>query len=453
MGNIVFDRMLKRIREGNLRKEDWEEDLFKMEITISRYLSEKGYVYEERYDLRDNTEENLKLIMNKEKIAHEHPIMLLPEGVKNVQERFRILLDSYHIGFIRDLRLDRNGLFDVKIALHIYPPSTGMGRNDVAEKANYESGLKRLQDMGLILDMEDKKSIKATEMNKKIILDILGLICEPKAIRLISRGEAFDIIHFFCRPESIKDVVPIEKNPITEEMVRQDKIIRIEKHIKELIHAIGTINSMPELTNTCGYIVEGAFTDICDLLEVDTEISSRFHERHAKTREMNKLIKLKEMNLGGIVQLNKVQSLTKGLFTELNNKLRDGIGYRLNDDTGITRYSGVKISVDCIPSCNYYDAYIYDEENEKNAMWLKTHMEEIYDMIEPFQGERYVAFTNRNLAIISQWIRDTYNTNLEDIRIENRNGGFYIQTISFYINDMSKCLSQTSEESITSVSG
>ena len=86
-------------------------------------------------------------------------------------------------------------------------------------------------------------------------------------------------------------------------------------------------------------------------------------------------------------------------------------------------------------------------------MWLETHMEGMYDMIEPFQGERYVAFTNRNLAIISRWVRDTYNTNLEDIRIENRNGGFYIKTISFYINDMSKCLSQTSEECITSVSG
>ena len=56
MGNIVFDRMLKRISEGNLRKEDWEEDLYKMEITIDRYLNEKGYVYEERYDLENNTE-------------------------------------------------------------------------------------------------------------------------------------------------------------------------------------------------------------------------------------------------------------------------------------------------------------------------------------------------------------------------------------------------------------
>ena len=453
MGNIVFDRMLKRIREGNLRKEDWEEDLYKMEITIDRYLNEKGYAYEERYDFRNNAEENLKLIMDKEKMAQEHPIMLLPEGVKNAQERFGMLLDSYHIGFIHDFRLDRNGLFEVKISLHIYPPSTGLGKNDVSERDNYESGLKRLQEMGMILDREDKKSIKATEMNKKIILDILGLICEPKAVRLSSRGEDFDIIHFFCRPESIKDMVPIEKNPITEEMVRQDKIIRIERHIKELMDAIGTINSMPELTNTCGYIVEGAFTDICDLLEVNTEISSNFHKRHAKTREMNKLIKHKEMNLGGIVQLNQVQSLAKELFTELSNKLRDGIGYRLNDDTGITRYNGVKISVDCIPSCCYYDAYIYDGDNEKNAMWLETHMEGMYDMIEPFQGERYVAFTNRNLAIISRWVRDTYNTNLEDIRIENRNGGFYIKTISFYINDMSKCLSQTSEECITSVSG
>ena len=82
MGNIVFDRMLKRIREGNLRKEDWEEDLYKMEITIDRYLNEKGYAYEERYDFRNNAEENLKLIMDKEKMAQEHPIMLLPEGVK-----------------------------------------------------------------------------------------------------------------------------------------------------------------------------------------------------------------------------------------------------------------------------------------------------------------------------------------------------------------------------------
>lgn len=440
MGNIIIDRMLKRIEEGNLKREDWEPDILAFEITLNRYLKEKGYTYEKEKYLVENPDEKLRLLLEKEKEAYEKPIFLLPEGIKAIYDKFNTFLDFYHIGFVHDFKLNQNGMIEIALSLHIYSPSTGLGRNDVAEKANYEAGIKRLNGLGMTLVKSGGFNIQDTESNKKIILDVLKIFCEPKLIRFSTREDIFDKIIFLIHPKDIKELPVFHRAPVTDEIIRKNTLLRLEKLIKELYHAIGSINSMPELTNTCGYIVESCFSEVCDLLGITTELANTYHERYMQVREINRAIHDKEKQLGNIITMNQITPLAKELFESIRKNLRE-IGYSLNDGTCMTIFKGLKVNASCIPSCSYYDAYLFDNVDiDECADKLEKQMEGMFDMIEPFPGERYVAFTEKNLNVITGYIRDFYQSELEDLQIENKKGALYIKSFSFYINDLTACV-------------
>lgn len=404
-------RVLKRIENKNFDRKEWEADIHLLEIAIKDFLNEKGYVYKDNtIDLFRQTPEERLNETEKLNQTKAEPTTILSYAVSYYEEIFRKYLDYYNLGYLKHFQLLSNGLFYIKLHTYLMEP---FGKEEEREtvKKKFKKQREIITGLGIEL-IEDCTSYNILYSDTAI--KALTQILNPfKPIRLsfkIDDGE-ISSISFYTRQENLDQLnIPILTLDKTTEEEAENKRIYLTKRFKELYSAISTIQSMPNMIDTCGSLIEYYFDDICNCLGIETEISEKVKERHQNTRQINTQIHTLEEDIKNKIDYRDLSKIIKEYVKRLNTKLITEIGFSINDFKINKRSYEFQLK-----GYELENLILFDKDLDENVL---EYIKSIFDIAEA-HSECYIKHSEKNLKYLMNYIKtnhfgDIYNFHAQE---------------------------------------
>jgi len=447
--NTIFkfrERALKRLENKDLSIDSWIDDIVSVGVYLEYYLRSKNYSYEEFkknevFLYKEADEVRLRQAQERLDTIKENKKQGLIQSVNYLKSRFDEFLEFYNIGYAREFYLKGNNIY-IRISLAI-SKSCGMGN----EQATKERILKKQLDIlkGLKLELTkqgcNRYKINASDENKKI-LDSLFELFEAKVWSYNIWNNHFENVVLYIRPEKILSAdIPGLLFEKSNELKLEDDIQFIKKSLDELMHALSTIEKMPSMIDTCGYIVEHSFADICKTLDIATSLREEVENRHKDIRKINAKIRELEQNVGKVLTGKEISNLGEKYLLEIGWKVLNKIGFDLSNESKITQYNAW-LKFENRSTCSIYlglENYRRQMNLDENVVDELENLEEKiissldgkFDMIQPFPNEKYIAYTNKNIKTIMEWVKNNFYQQIDGFEVDSKNNMLYIK--SFYL--------------------
>lgn len=448
--NEFIKRANQRLADGDLSQDSWEPELLILEQAIVKFLDSFEYKQEEAgFDrtkiLKESTDERLAYARELLTSVKKDKEKALIPGVKLAKDHMQEILDCYHIGNLHEFYLQDGGIY-VEVWLHIRK-SFSNEKETETEKIKFEYQLKKLRDLGMELQRvkygSDSYEIRNTDNNRNILINLLESIGVNR-IEMKSRKDSLWIVTGMLDPEKlVLFEIPKEKPSIDKAIYKEDQLIFIKNTLNKLYDSIATINQMPEMVSVCGTLIEHYFADICDTLGLITETSERVKNHHKAERIKNTEIRKIEEDIGKVLVGKELINVGKAYLNKIGLKAIQEIGFRLSNDSFVGPYQVLlkfsSVSMDTlIYSFELYDKTCTNEDEDMESLYDKTvkKFEETFHIIEPFDGEQYIAYTEKNMNILSAWVKRTFEKEMDSFEIDNKNGLYYIKSFSVYVNKL-----------------
>ncbi len=446
-----MERVNERISKGILDRDAWFEDLISLEESITKWLNEKGYdatiAMNDRVSLSDHdTDSRLNCAEQLLQTIQTDKEKGLIQGVHRAQSKMKEILEYYNIGHIKEFHLKHTGLY---IELYLgFMPYSMMDDKKETKRLKSEKQLDIMKQYGF--DIGPKKhrnnyvGFRNTDQNKELFINLLasfGISClefHSSESELLKISGRIDLEKLYAY------VIPNMKITIDEETEKKNKLIFLDKRIKELYHSIATTNSMPNMIQTCGYLAEHYLVDIYKTLGFNTPLCQKVENYHKEERLKNQRIREIEEKIGETLSGTELIKLGKTFFNRMGYKGLKELGFDLSHETSCIDPYGVNLSFRALSidhmmfSFDSYEKITEEDEKEGNDDEEKTikFLEHTFDLVEPFRDERYIAYTEKNASYIMDWVNTNFHTTLETLEVGNKRNLLYIKSFSVRLDSL-----------------
>lgn len=446
-----MNRIKERISNGVLDSDVWLQDLLMLEKSITQWLDEKGYDAVKSMNDRsqifdDSTDSRLAYAEQLLQIIQTNKNKGLIQGVRRVQTQMEEILEYYNIGYISDLYLKHTGMY-IKLGLGINQ-SSFMDEKKETQRIKHAKQLEIINDYGfeLILNKftNSTREFKNTDKNKTLLLELLGSIgishieFHSSEVEISAVSGWVDLQKLFSYEIQKLNIL------VDKETEKKNKLILLDKRFRELYDSIATVNLMPNMIHTCGYLVEHYLADIYEILDIDTALCQKVKNYHKNERLKNQKIREIDTKIGKELSDNELSKLGTSFFNQMGYKSLKELGFDICHETSYIGPYNVKLnyralSVDhMIYSFDSYERIAEEDEKEGDDDEEKTikFIERTFDLIEPFREERYIAYTEKNANYIMSWVNENFHTAIETLEIGNKKNSLYIKSFSVLLDNL-----------------
>jgi hypothetical protein len=384
-----MNEILELLNRGETDKSVYRGVISEFSGILDMFLKEKEYDRSKKQIVnvyKIPSEKRLQQANLQLKNSDDDPSRLVPYGVKRCSDNLYKFFHEYNFGHISEFALNDKGWIDTTIRCLIYHYCCKSKKE--SDKAQFEKQLERLNEVGFSLfQKKDKIKIPASEKNITIIKELISKVC-GKRIQVMIREEPdgifIDKVSFMVRPEWLLQYVP-ETKEIEECKNKDSKTLTIDEItymkalIKEIYSAIDAMNDMPSLVQTCGSLIESQVFSLCQILNLETEISKRYLEDIKEERKINGEIKRVEEELKEIAQNAEIGSIFKSTIESIDQWAREYLSFYVNN-AQIDRYGNTTIKFSYLLEDFLYDNSLSHEELKREYKWFDfdENDEELY---------------------------------------------------------------------------
>ena len=343
----------------------------------------------------------------------------LCDFVKQARNIMYDFLQAIKLGHIHSIHMDNSGLFHIEISCMLH--ESGLESN-TSTKAKFADQLKRLSDMGL--EVESAKGFghykfNDTDNNRAVIRDILASR-GASLIKICSRRDDIDLVSFALNPTDLAKFTEAQVDytlPVTDEL-NDDEMIKLKKLMSEIPSSLSFIKESPDMLQTCGYVAESSFAEICDIVGFDGIVSKRVRERHAKERAANMNIHEIEKEIG-----NKFPAeIARGIMEKISATVAyfcvenlHGTARNLMIDEWGTIRTDIKINQRSsdLRYTYYFDDTKYNEPNIPD--W--ELIESVFEVVKNRNDGIRLMDTENNRKTIMKFVKDIMGFEVDSISI------------------------------------
>lgn len=422
------------------KKTDFRDNMLLLESEIIAYLEEINFNSNNLKEFSLGNNISNEVLENNLKKMKENSYLGLFEGIGKYQQILYEFLSIYHIGFLSDFYLMSSGLFKVVIPILISKPS--FSQTPCSDKINFDEQLETLEKEGIILrkGKRDKITIPATNINKvKLLLEKI----EAKHIKIDIKEDdelILDRISFFVSPDSLdkfteektKFVLPISDKP------NADEIENIYKMLKDMASAIVNAKE-PTLKDVCGSLLKSYFSNICDILGINTILQQEQKEKYKKDKEFNKKQKELKSQISKLISGKTISQTIKKLNKNLDMFLNKEIDFHISQ-LEITPFNTIKVCIKPIMSFWLDDDILMDEKTYKSLFeTYKNANRENYLLVPLMCDENIEKIKEILKKEIPDIIFESFRSNRKKEDYTN-NYFYYISEIEFVFSDFLRFL-------------
>lgn len=422
------------------KKIEYRKSLLSLESEILAYLKEINFnsknvknVQLKEFTSNDILENNLNQIK-------ENPTLGLFEGIEKYKEIMQQFLTIYHIGFLSEFSLKMSGMIEVVIPVLISKPS--FSTTPCSDKINFEEQLSTLEKEGIMLKKGKRNQVIIPASNIDAIKLLLEKV-EAKHIKIEIRQESeliIDKISFIVNPKSLDSFNEKKESfifPVSDKL-NVDEIENIYKLLKDMAHAAQNAKE-ESLKDVCGSLLKSYFSNICDILNIETKIQQAQKEKYKKDKEENMKKKELKSEIAKFVSAENLVEIAKALNKNLETFLNSNIDFHISK-LSIISYETIKVSI--MPIMSYWmdDDILMTEEDYKKLFKTYKNANRADYLLVPL-------FCDKNIEKIKEIIKDKIPDAIFESFKANRkkedytdNYFYYISEIEFTFSDFSKFL-------------
>lgn len=426
-----------------LTKSTYRAALEGLDLSMVEILDKLGYEYQPpRALFNQPTDARLAQAKNKLIRFHEDKRVGMGEYVQKVHRTLGDFFDVVYFGRVMDLTATSGGHFDVNMSCLL---SSGFSDDKASAKKKFEEQLQRLNDMGIAVEKYPKMShwqMLDNDANKAVILETL----QSKGASLIyitGRNGYISEIKFCLKPQ---DVANFETQPtfqkiaVTDEL-NEDEIIKIRKNISEIISSLAFIKSDPKMLNTCSFIAESCFSEICECVGFEGKISTRCKERHAAERAANLGIREIEAQIGNEFPVDEFAKT----ITQLHVDICYYLAYNLHSvirNFSIDQWGSGKFTMKWVTNEDEFMYYLDAEEFDNGCFPDFKEYEELFK-ISDWEGVGKVLLdAGNNMEMVKDFIQTVPGMRVVSYKVKTvgskpyMNDLFVIDEVEVVIDDM-----------------
>ena len=363
MSNLFFVRELVDLVQRSERdKAQYVSALKSGEKELLAFFNKVNYQYESGPDLyKKPSEARYQDAVNRMNQSKEDYRLGVGECVKYCGDILDKFFKDYYIG--RVARIGTNNLGYLEVELHCMLHS-GFGDNREAREKQFNEQLNTLKDLGITwshCSFANSKSIDATENNMNIIKEMLSSRY-AKAIQFHIERDSIKTITFCVHPKQMEDFKSNTTKMVeaTQKNLTNDQLSIIYKNALEIRDSISFIKEKDDMGNTCCFVAESCFVEICKIIDVDCELRRRFTARFEEERARNAAIRDMDAAVGAAFPAIKFQGTIDHIRSTLLRfgveKLKCGV-----HDIVIDRWGTLTVQCRWVPDAEDL-IYYCDEE-------------------------------------------------------------------------------------------
>lgn len=442
-------RASERLEKRNLNAEDWKPDLLALEQTLTEFLKKKGY--DEKAELkrsvnlfRDDTDTRLERAKRLYSEINEHKEKAVIHGVERASALIRDILNYYPIGFLKEFHLQKSGLY-IEIPLDASNSGSFFDNKKETQRLLFEHQIKNLKDYGFHFSEEcHRRYMFDNDMeNQKLLVKLLESF-GTKYIEFHENKSTILTVSGIVNPEVLfASEIPKIEMEADEEVEKKNKLMFMETTLNQMYGCLSTINNMPKMINTCGYLIEHSFNDICEILGIESELCQKVKGYHEKERLKNEEIRELETKIGEGVSAGELVHYGTEFLNKLGFRALKEIGFTISDESYISPYHvNLVYQTRSIDNMKYpFETYqfagmIEDGETKETRKETIKYLEETFDLIEPFPKERYMAYTEKNMRLLTDWVYQNFRLTFDSFEVANKRGLLYIKSFSILLSQL-----------------
>lgn len=427
-------RIAEMLTEGR-KKTDFTETIEALGSKLEKWLEDINYSPDKikHIDIDPEPIEDLEL---KLKEITDNPKKCIMEGIQRYSSIVTNFLKIYHFGYLRELSLEKNGLFYCEIPILIHPSTCSL--TPASEKEFFQKQMNKLRESGIVLTKAENElediAIEATTENISGIKALLAKI-NAKWIKfdLETRKDMtiIDRIKFYVKPESLDEFSEDCDKPVEvhTEILNEDEIVRIKKCLSEISHAVSVSDTyqQSDLRNLTGEVVRSCFREMCNLLNIETKISKEVDaEVTTKREETLQKQKIREQIASGLSA--EVISAAVKSYAEIIEEWSESSFYYSLEELKIGPYGAAL-------TFKYMTYRIQDKKVRK-----------IYECPKNSVSDKYIRVplaTDENINQIKSFILDRFpDARFEEVNIRSKYEDYtdnyfnYIESVTIMINKL-----------------
>jgi hypothetical protein len=420
------------LESGEYNKSAYHEILKSFDEKVQNFLSEQNFKVPSIPDLfLQTTDERLFYAEEKANLFAINPSVVIQEAIKTKLNLLRVFLKRYHIGFIKEAKVNTNGMVEIEIACTI--TANNFSSKQISAKQTLDKQIDFLKEEGfeIINEKNFGLSLKNCENNSNLLhhlfedlgAKLVRIVSDKTRIISISFYINFDNLNAF-KCEEIKCEIGVSN------LLNADEQKNVTRICQEILHVKSTINIIDEnMKDVCCSLIESYFSELCKVFNYEGKTFMINKFRYADEREKNKKIENIEKKMSNTLSFQQVRDTLENVKKYVSEQLLEQTGFVVHE-LSINNYGGVHISfVGC--SCPYL--YSVDKEKIKDNVdkYFKTTGEDYYE------GDPFILNLPENITTFEKIFTDIIpTTRILSIEISNDKNNYCIKKINAVVDTL-----------------
>lgn len=429
---------------GVVTKSTYRAALEGLDLSMANALSSIGYDNTQKYRASlfvHTTDERLDMANTKTEMADIIPESALSEYVHYASDIMYKFLEYYYFGNLHEFYMSDAGMFSVEISCLLH--THGLGDNVVSAKKTFDNQLARLAENEITViprkGLANTMFLADTEANKKQIREILTSR-GARVIKFISDEHCIRDITFTVKAEDMNSFVINEETSVsfeTTDELNPDEIAKLQKIIKEIPFSLAFIKESPDMVQTCGYVAESNFAELCTIVDFNGEVRKRVNARHAAERAKNMSIHEIENNLGA----NFDPTIAMDAF----RKLRSGLSHMAIENLHasvrnlrIERYGSVNVTMKISRDSDDLRFMCYDDiDGERVKPMSRERITNTFETVPDYINNLvYIHDVVKNKEAIEKILSQIPGIEVQRFTSARIAGYWYIESVDLVVNNI-----------------
>lgn len=427
--------ILTMLKDGNTQKNDYIPFLKELDEFVSQYLKDINFVYKEPKNIfYQTTDERLASSIDKKQQLKDNPQIAIQENTKSMLDILNSFISKYHIGYIREAKLQKNGFVSVVIPCLTTKRSSFGNDKEFSSQLTFEAQIDFLKEKGFELTDEKYIGLQLTSSSQNI--ELIKKTLEDRDathIKIHLYDNVIDKIEFWVHLSNINKFKeePIEiELPVSDTELNIDEINKAIKNLKEMYIVFKDINNFDgDTKQTCISLFETYFANVCEAFGFESETSKRVNARHEDERNKNLEIQKIEKEIGSTLSEDEIIKCVEDYSKCFSEYAETRLSFNVSNFT-IDKYGFFNVEL------NYISAsYI-----PRVSVPSDKRMKEIFEMSNGKRSNEdfFILDTYNNKTKILDILKEICpSIRIVDFSIKTVNNAFIINELKLVIDDIS----------------
>lgn len=421
-----------KLESGELNKSAYHEILASFDEKVQNFLSEQKFEPPTVPDLfLQTTDERLFYAEEKANLSSTNPNVVIQEAIKSKLDLIRTFLKRYHIGFIKEAKVNESGMAKIEIACTITAGSSCS--KQVSAKQTLEKQMDFLREQGfeLITDKHFGLSLKSCDKNANLLYKLFEIL-GAKSVRIVSDKKVILEISFYVNFDNLSafDCEEIKYEIGVSNLLNADEQKNISRICKEILGTKSVMDFVGEgMKDTCCSLVESYFSELCKIFGYEGKTFLINKSRYKDEREKNERIANIENEMAKSLTFEDVKNTLEKVKEYVSEQLLEQTGFDVHE-LSVNNYGGVNISfAGCC--CRYF----YSVDNEKIKENIDKHFKTSGE--DHSEGDPFILNIPENIATFENILINILpTTRILSIEISNYKNNYCIKKINAIVDTL-----------------